>query len=529
MKRNDTRNFDGSRRWSTSVSAVAVAAVAALGLAAIGSPAAAQKNVTVVLSEEPEGLDGCNSNRSTVGRVAKQNIVETLTEIDPKDGQITPRLATSWEKVDDKTWRFKLREGVTFHDGAPFNAETAAKAIKRTMDTTGKRGARGTGGLDCETRTKSFGDLEIVGKPVDTYTLEVKANKPVPILPTRMGVVSLSSPNTPMDKLVLNPVGTGPYKFDSWKPGQEIVLKRNDGYWGEKPQVESARYIWRTESAVRAAMVKVGEADIAPNIAVQDATETGMDFSYPNSETTRLRIDVTQPPLNDRRVRLALNYAIDREALRGSVLSKDVEHATQIVVPSINGHNPAIKMIPYDPARAQALLAEAKADGVPVDREIEIVGRINIYPNATETMEAMMAMLQAAGFKVKLRMLEVAEWLDILTKPYAENRGPVLLQAQHDNNNGDAVFSVFNKYACKGAQATTCDPRLDSLVEKASTLSGDERRKTWQEVFRIINEDMVADVWMYHMVGYSRVGNRINFTPSISTNSELHLEDMTFK
>ncbi|MCG8546620.1 MAG: peptide ABC transporter substrate-binding protein, partial [Alphaproteobacteria bacterium] len=137
--------------------------------------------------------------------------------------------------------------------------------------------------------------------------------------------------------------------------------------------------------------------------------------------------------------------------------------------------------------------------------------------------------LQQAGFKVKLRMLEVGEWLNILTKPYAENRPPVLLQAQHDNNNGVAVFSVFNKYACKGAQGTTCDKKLDALIDKASTLSGDERRKTWQEVFRIINEDMVADVWMYHMVGYSRVGKRINFKPSISTNSELHLEDMTFK
>jgi peptide/nickel transport system substrate-binding protein len=344
-----------------------------------------------------------------------------------------------------------------------------------------------------------------------------------------MGVVSISSPNTPTDKLVLDPVGTGPYMFEKWTPGQEITVKRNDNYWGKKPEADGARYIWRTESAVRAAMVKVGEADIAPNIAVQDATDETMDFSYPNSETTRLRIDVTRPPLDNRNVRLALNYAIDREALRGSVLSKDVEHATQIVVPSINGHNPKLKVFPYDPEKAKELLAKAKAEGAPVDKEIEIVGRINIYPNATETMEAMMAMLQAVGFNVKLRMLEVGEWLNILTKPYAEDRKPVLLQAQHDNNNGDAVFSVFNKYACEGAQGTTCDPKLDALIEKASTLSGDERRKTWQEVFRIIHEDMVADVWMYHMVGYSRVGNKINFTPSISTNSELHLEEITFK
>ncbi|NKB60511.1 MAG: peptide ABC transporter substrate-binding protein [Alphaproteobacteria bacterium] len=499
------------------VGAAALAAV--FGVTAGVQSAQAQKTVTVVLSEEPEGLDGCNSNRSTVGRVAKQNIVETLTEIDPKDGSITPRLATSWSKINDTTWRFELRKGVKFHDGASLNAETASKAIARTMDSK----------LDCETRTKSFGDLKLSTKAVGSHTLEISANKPVPILPTRMGVVSLSSPNTSMDKLVLNPIGTGPYVFDKWTPGQEIVLKRFDGYWGKKPVVEGARYIWRSESTVRAAMVKVGEADIAPNIAVQDATDPSMDFSYPNSETTRLRIDVTRPPLNDKRVRLALEYAFDRDALRGSILSKDIEHATQIVVPSINGHNPAIKVRKYDPAEAQKLIAEAKAAGVPVDTEIEIIGRTNIYPNGTEAMEAMMAMFQAAGLKMKLRMMEVGSWLKYLSKPYDENRAPILLQAQHDNNNGDAVFSIFNKYACGGLQSSICDKNLDAMVAKAGTLSGDERRKTWQEVNRVINEDLVADVWMYHMVGYSRVGNRINFTPSISTNSELHLEDMTFK
>ena len=504
-------------------------ALAIAGFGATGAASAQSKIVTVVLSEEPEGLDGCNSNRSTVGRVVKQNIVETLTEIDPKDGSITPRLAVSWEKVDEKTWRFKLRQGVKFHDGAPFNAETAVKAIHRTMDTSVKSGnARGTGGLDCETRTKSFGDLRIVGKAVDEYTLEIAANKAVPILPTRMGVVSLSSPNTPNDKLVLNPVGTGPYKFEKWVPGQEITVKRFDGYWGKKPEAEGARYIWRKESAVRAAMVKVGEADIAPDIAVQDANDPSMDFSYPNSETSRMRIDMTRAPLNDRRVRLALNYAIDREALK-TVLSNDVIPAAQIVVPGISGHNPRLKPYPYDPEKAKKLLAEAKAAGVPVEKELEIVGRINLYPNGTEHMEATMAMLQAVGFNVKLRMLEVAEWLDILTKPYAEDRGPVLLQEQHDNNNGDAVFSIFNKFACKGAQSTTCDEKLDALIAKASALSGEERRKTWEEVIRIIHEENVSDVWMYHMVGYSRVGKRVNFKPSISTNSEIHIENVTFK
>ncbi len=307
------------------------------------------------------------------------------------------------------------------------------------------------------------------------------------------------------------------------------MLTRNDDYWGEQPEVEKAVFVWRTESAVRAAMVKAGEADIAPNIAVQDATEPTMDVSYPNSETSRLRIDTTRPPLDDVRVRKALNLAIDRDAIRGSIFSKDVIPATQLVVPSINGHNPKLEVWPYDPAQAKSLLDEARAAGAPVDAEITLLGRINIYPNATEVMEAMQAMYQGVGLNVKLKMLEVAEWVDILTKPYAEDRGPVVQQSQHDNNNGDAVFTVYNKYHSDGAQSTIGDPMLDDVIERAGKATGDERRALFQEAFAIINDKIIADVPMYHMVGYTRVGSRINFKPSISTNSELQLAQMTFK
>ncbi len=91
-----------------------------------GAPRAAEEGeITIVLSEEPDIIDPCEASRSNVGRIVKQNVTETLTEIDPDDGSITPRLATEWEQIDDLTWRFKLKEGVTFHDGEPFNAETA--------------------------------------------------------------------------------------------------------------------------------------------------------------------------------------------------------------------------------------------------------------------------------------------------------------------------------------------------------------------------------------------------------------------
>ena len=495
--------------------------VLALGaglLMASGVAAQDDQAVTIVLSEEPDIVDPCEASRSNVGRVVKQNVTETLTEIDPDDGSITPRLATSWEQVDELTWRFQLQEGVKFHDGEDFDAEAAAYAINRTLDES----------LDCEIRIKFFGGMEVTPEVVDSHTLDIKTAEPAPILPTMMGTMTIVSPNTPMGERTRDPIGTGPYVFENWDVGQNIVLTRFEDYWGEVPEVEKATYVWRSESAVRAAMVETGEADIAPNIAVQDATNAETDFSYFNSETSSLRIDLTIPPLDDIRVRKALNYGIDRDAFIGTIFSDDVVKATQMVVPSILGHNPDLEPYTYDPEQAKALLEEARADGVPVDDPIRLLGRIEIYPNATEAMEAVMAMYQELGLNVNLEMTEVATWVDIYTKPFAEDRPPTLHQTQHDNNNGDAVFTVFFKYHCDGAQSTTCDPQLDQLIEDATVATGDERQQLWQEAFRMIHEEILPDVMMFYMVGYTRVSPRISFEPSISTNSELQLSEIAF-
>ena len=479
----------------------------------------ADKTVTVVLSEEPDNIDPCSSCRSNIGRVVLKNIAEPFTEIDPKDGSVTPRLAESWKQIDPNTWQFSLRKGVKFHDGEDFNAQAAIFAINRTMNT----------GIECENRIKYFSGVEMTLKAVDSHTLEIKTDTPQPILPTLFGTMTIMSPKTPTDKLTRNPVGTGPYKFVKWDVGKQIIVERFDGYWGNQPQAEKGIYMFRSESAVRAAMVATGEADIAPNIAVQDANNPDMDYSFFNSETSRFRIQMEKPPFNDIRVRQALNYAIDRDAIRGSILSKDVMPSTQLVVPSINGHNPNLKVWPYDPEKAKKLLDEARKDGVPVDKEITLYGRTGIYPNATELMEAALAMYQAIGLNVKLKMLEVGVWIKILNKPYAEDWPPIILQAQHDNNNGDAVFTVFYKYHSNGPNSVINDKTLDGLIEKATAATGDERTKLWHQAFKRINDDIIADVPLFHMVGYTRVGKRIDYKPSIATNSELQLAQITFK
>ncbi|MBI4081317.1 MAG: peptide ABC transporter substrate-binding protein [Candidatus Lambdaproteobacteria bacterium] len=480
---------------------------------------AQDRNLTIVVKEEPNLVDPCMSSQSAVGRVVRQNVAETLAQIDPKDGTVTPRMAVSWERIDNLTWRFKLRPGIRYHDGTAFNAQAAVDSLNRIMSPT----------LDCGVRTQFFGGVKLSSRAVDELTLEIKSDKPLPILPTNIGTVTMYKPKVANNVYDRSPVGTGPYRFSRWTVGQEIILERFDGYWGRKPQVERARYIWRAESAVRAAMVLTGEADISPSITQQDANQPGLDFSYPDAETTRLRLDLSQPPLNDRRVRLAMNYAIDRKALIGSVFSKDVIPATQLVFPTINGHNPDLKVYPYDPGKAKQLLAEARRDGVPVDKTIPLVGRTTMFPEATESMQAIQAMYTAVGLKTELMMLDNQVYTKYNRKPFPLPRKPIVVQNMHDNDKGDAQFTAFANYHSKGANSFYTEPELDALIEKAIVTSGPERRRLFQQMFKRVQEELVGDVMLFHMVGYSRVSKRVNFIPSISTNTEIRIEEVTFK
>jgi peptide/nickel transport system substrate-binding protein len=275
-------------------------------------------------------------------------------------------------------------------------------------------------------------------------------------------------------------------------------------------------------------MVQTGEADIAPSIAVQDATDPKTDFSYPNGETTRIRIGTDQAPLNDIRVREALNYAVDRNAFIGSVLSKDVRPASQLVVASTNGYNSDLKPWPYDLEKAKSLVKEARAAGVPVDKEIRMIGRQNLFPNVNEVLEALTQMWQAAGLNIKLQMVERTQALQLGTKPYTVDRPPTLITDQHNNDMGDASFTVVYKYSSSGPQSDSSVPKLDETIKEANAADGQKRTDLFKEAFRTIAQDVVPDVMLFHMAGYSRVASRVNFRPSIATNSELQLAKITF-
>jgi peptide/nickel transport system substrate-binding protein len=486
-------------------------------VAALSTAQAAEGEVKIVLNEDLENVEPCMASQSNIGRVLLQNISETLTELNPDEG-LKARLAESWEDKGGGTWRFNLRKGVKFSDGTDFDAADVAHSLARVVDKQ----------ITCEIGAKYFGGMTITATPVDATTIDIKADPAQPILPLLLSTVTIVPSETPI-AFVQQPVGTGPYVMSERNPGQSIVLARRDDYWGAKPDVTRATYLFRSDDAVRAAMVATGEADIVPLISQNDATNPKTDYAYPNSETTYLRIDLTQKPLDDKRVRLALNHAVDRAALLGTLIPEGSIPAHSMVPPSTIGWNGDLKEYAFDPEKAKALLAEAKAAGSPVDATLRVIGRTGNFPNVTELMEALTQMFKDVGFNAKLEMHEVAEWVDIYTAPYAEDRGANLVEAMHDNAKGDPVFSMFFKYACAGAQSATCDPKVDELIAKATAATGDERAMLWKEMQARVHSETVSDVFLFHMVGFSRVSERLDFKPTIATNSELQLSQIKFK
>ena len=492
-----------------------VAGTIVLGLMSGGVAATAQE-LTVVLPEQPANLEPCRSIRADIGRVINMNITETLTDINVDNGEVDPHLATAWEQVDDMTWRFTLREGVTFQDGAPLDADAVVNSVNRLMNPN----------LTCDSRSK-FGDVTLTPTAIDAQTVEIVTDIAMPIMPTLMGTVQIVSPNMPFDAEVNEPVGTGPYILAE-ADNEHILLTRNPDYWGEMPAVTEATFVWRSESAIRAAMVQTGDADLTPAIAVQDATNPETDFAYLNSETTRMRLDMQMPPLNDVRVREALNIGIDWDGMGEALFGDEVLRANQMVPPGNCGFNDAITPWQFDPERARQLIEEARADGVPVDTEMTIIARNGFFPNAQESVEAMQAMWADLGLNITVQQLEAADWVRYLDKPFPEGRNPTIFQQQHDNNTGDAGFTVPVMYTTEGQYSTVENTDLDALVLDAMTSSGEERCQLFADAFAMVHDEIIADVPMYHMIGYVRVGDRIAYEPDLKTNSEVRLSEIAF-
>ena len=255
-----------------------------------------------------------------------------------------------------------------------------------------------------------------------------------------------------MTEKVREPIGTGPYAIDDWEYGQKLLLKRNDTYWGETPAFARAEYQWRSEGSVRAAMITNDETDIATYLGPEDgAGDLGVPFQ--NNETTALRMQATEAPLDDIRVRQAINYAVNREGIV-KALFRGLGRAGRTAVPSgVVGYNDHLQLWPHDADKAKQLVAEAKADGVPVDKQIRLIGRTAQFPKISETIEVIQSELAEIGLNVKIEMMDTPVSCSTSCGRSREGAGPLLLMIMHGNQAGDAAFTIDQYMRSDGAQS----------------------------------------------------------------------------
>jgi peptide/nickel transport system substrate-binding protein len=471
----------------------------------------------IVLPEEPPTLEPCESSLTSTGVVVRSNITEPLIERDPASGELQPLLSTGWRQTSPTEWTFDIRKGVTFSNGAPFTATDAAFSIDRAVNSD----------LNCNVDGYVFGDEKLKLNAVNDTTLTVATETPDPILPLRISFVEIVPRTTSTTAKVREPIGTGPYVVDDWEYGQKLRLARNATYWGKQPAFARAEYQWRSEGSVRAAMITNDETDIATGLGPEDGAGN-LGVAFPNNETTALRITCTQAPLNDIRVRQAINYTVNRTGIVKALFRGMGEPAAQLIPDGVVGHNPDLALWPHDPDKAKQLVAEAKAAGVPVDTQIRLIGRTAQFPKITETMEVIQSELAEIGLNAKIEMMDTAGQLQYQLRPFPDNAGPFVALIMHGNQAGDAAFSVDQYMRTDGAQNGCGTPAFDQNIDAAGQLIGQQRQDAYAKLFAAEPTEVAQFAYIAHMNGVLGKSPRVDYRPNSATGDEMRLSQMTF-
>ncbi len=438
------------------------------------APKAQAKGKLVIAGEtEPDTLEPRDGSFAGTKQILV-NTTETLTGRDGKTMQVIPVLAESYQKVDDKTWRFKLRKGVKFQDGTDFKADAVVQAAGRFI------GLQGTLWRYVNTMTQV--------KAVDDYTVDVITAATDPILPDRMYFMYLSSPTWVKDhpeELPSKSIGTGPYKFVEWSKGQYVKMAANENYWGKAPTIAEVVFLARKENAVRAAMVKTGEAQIAWNIPAEEASKVPVALRQKTVEVLGVKMNVKyNPVLKDERVRQAVNLAMDREGISKALYTGFASPATHLVNPSATGFNADLKPYVFDVNKAKQLIAEAKAAGVPTDTQLNLYHRTGWWQKDGEMAEAIVSQLNAVGLKVKQNPLDSVAWQTLQWAVKPEETHPDFHMVSHGNELMDSSGTFDNYYACDGRGSLVCFPEFDKLATEAKALSGADRVKKFAEAWK---------------------------------------------
>ena len=354
--------------------------------------------ITIALESEPRLLDARKSQDGQMRRVA-ENINERLVDRDLDDPSIlVPRLAAELPtRENDTTWIIKIREGISFTNGEPFDAAAAAAAINRELDPA----------YDSELLSQLGAITQVV--VVDPTTIRLTTAAPDPILPARLYMIQMVPPiASAAPDYERNPVGTGPYKFVEWVAGDHIDLEVNPDYWGEAPSIQKVRFRFLPENQTRVAALQAGEVDLAVAIAPESSGDVPQLITRDGLEYPYLRLKNYEGVLQKKEVRQAMAYAVDVETYIETIYGGNASNANcQPLGPSVFGYNPELKPYPHDPEKAKELLATAGYAG----EEIRIIAPSGRWLKFEELSEAITNDLEAVGLNINMQLMQFDPWL----------------------------------------------------------------------------------------------------------------------
>ncbi len=491
-----------------------------LATAALLCSAANAETLKVGLASDAGSLDPYAHNETATNSILS-NIFDALVVFD-KNIKTHPGLAESWTNPEPTVWMMKLRKGVKFHNGSDFNADDVIFSYDRVKNWD-KSGFKGKTSM-----------IKEVSK-VDDFTVKIVTNKPYPILLRKLTYINILDKETLEGKseqwIGLNAIGTGAYKLTSWSKGDHIKLDANTNYWKGKGKYDKVIFRPLTNNATRVAAILSNEVDIINRVPVVDVNRVKSHdklnfFVQPGLRLIYLQMDQDRDkspfikshdgknPLKDVRVRKALYYGINEEAIVKYVMKTFAKPAGQLSPKAVFGNDPSIKRVSFDPAKAKALLAEA---GYPNGFEIVLDSPNNRYINDSQIAQAVASSLAKIGITVKVNATPKSTFFKETGKlntsffliGWASSDGDAssMLDGVVHTNDKVKGYGRYNRGRFSNA-------KVDELIERsAGIMDPDERLKVLQEAQKIALVDEQCFIPLHYQVDIYAASKKINFEP----------------
>jgi peptide/nickel transport system substrate-binding protein len=471
--------------------------------------AAAAKRVTVGYGVQFD-MSGPYAHSTNEGYITWAHVMEGLVQYDWQKAAYGPLLAESWSNPTPTTWRFKLRKGVKFHDGSDFTSKDVAHTFNRIRNDPDSKQGASLGAVVKETRV------------VDDYTVDLETPSIIAPLLSSLYIWHISG-KAAYDKYGANDqkswVGTGPYLFKEYTPGQRFVVSKNPNYWGQSPDFDEMVFRGIPDASARVTALLNGEVDIIDDVPPEllaRVTGNARIESIPSLLNFFLVINPIEgaEPLKDVRVRQAIYHAIDRQGLVDGILRGQADPLDSPVGPPFVGYTKTPKVTyDYNPEKAKQLLAQA---GYANGFKIEQWTMIDRYPKDKAVSEAINAMLKKVGIDANLK---TAEWGVYFGEFVNNGAMPLYLVPR-----GDAVdpSPYLHQYFQAGVSKRIrgfSSPKVDQLLLKeAATLDPEQRVLALQDAMDAIMEEAPA-VFLYIIKDNYGVSNRVDWKPVSERNS----------